>query len=646
MKATVTRISLLLALFICVSNITNISAQTGCHAIFQSHQTENTLNVDFTDQSSSPNTIVSWAWDFGDGNTSTDQNPSHAYADAGTYTVCLTITDNHNCHNTICHSVIVEPLENSDCEALFDFNQVSNTLTVDFTDLSFSLFNITSWTWNFGDGSTSSQQNPSHTYAHAGNYEVCLTIHDDHGCSTTTCHSVTVQGVQSECHANFDFAQITNTLDVNFTDQSSSPNTILSWSWTFGDGSTSTVQNPSHTYSQDGNYEVCLTITDDSGCHHTNCHQITVHPLSLQECHAFFTSDQIANSLEVNFTDSSSSQSTIVSWDWNFGDGEGSLQQNPSHTYAQAGTYNVCLTITDESGCHNTYCHHITVHEMDEACHANFHSSQVNHTLDVNFSDQSGSQNPIISWFWDFGDGTTSTEQNPTHTYAQAGTYVVCLTINDDNECSDIYCHSITVHDPPPPPVCHASFTFHQEPAGTFSFTNTSGGTTSQTTYLWEFGDGETSTEENPVHIYSQVGNYTVCLFITDTAIGCNSHSCHVIHVYHAGVTNEALGSENSIAVKSKPNNDAPDKIINNEVLAYPNPMSNSLTIQFELIGENQISIEMYDILGNTKNKSTKIGTHGLNKEIINGENLSSGIYLLKLSVGEEVFMKKITIQK
>ncbi|MEO5572385.1 MAG: PKD domain-containing protein [Bacteroidia bacterium] len=277
MKKTITHLVRLTAVLLVILFTSQTNAQTGCHALFGFNQTANSLTVNFTDSSTSPHTITSWLWDFGDGTTSTSQNPSHTYAHDGTYYVCLTIHDNHGCSNQSCHHITVNPVVTATCHAGFTFHQTAGTLSINFTDASTSSYTITSWLWDFGDGTTSTAQNPSHTYAHDGTYYVCLTIHDNHGCSSTFCHHVTVTPVvTAACHAAFTFHHPANTLSINFTDASSSAYTITSWLWDFGDGTTSTSQNPSHTYAHNGTYYVCLTIHDSHGCSSTFCHHIIV----------------------------------------------------------------------------------------------------------------------------------------------------------------------------------------------------------------------------------------------------------------------------------------------------------------------------------------------------------------------------------
>jgi len=232
-------------------------------------------------------------------------------------------------------------------------------------------------------------------------------------------------------------------LTVNFTDQSTGE--IDSWSWDFGDGGTSTEQNPSHTYTQAGIYTVKLTVTGPGGSDtETKVDYITV---SSAPTASFTGSPTSGNApLTVNFTDQSTGNPT--SWSWDFGDGGTSTEQNPSHTYNDPGTYTVKLTVSNSCGSDTeTKVDYITV--SGNAPVADFVGSPTSGTapLTVDFTDQSTGD--PTSWLWDFGDGGTSTEQNPTHTYNDTGTYTVKLTVtNDYGSDTETKVDYITVTEP------------------------------------------------------------------------------------------------------------------------------------------------------------------------------------------------------
>ena len=371
--------------------------------------TETNLTVSFSDSSAN---ATSWQWNYGDGDFSALQNPTHTYASTGTYYVCLTAA-NACGSDTFCDSVSV-----SSCimpVAAFFYNKTN--LTVSFSD---SSANATSWQWNYGDGDFSTLQNPTHTYASAGTYYVCLTATNACGFDTF-CDSVSVSSCTMPTAA---FSHTETNLTVSFSDSSAN---ATSWQWNYGDGDFSALQNPTHTYASDGTYYVCLTATNACGSD-TICDSVGVSSCTMPVA-AFSHSE---TNLTVSFSDSSAN---AISWQWNYGDGDFSALQNPTHTYLTAGTYYVCLTAANACGS-DTYCDSVSI------CIIPVAAFTYNTTaLTVNFTDTSTG---AISWYWNYGDGDFSTQQNPSHTYPVDGSYYVCLTAA--NTCgADTFCDSVNV---------------------------------------------------------------------------------------------------------------------------------------------------------------------------------------------------------
>lgn len=222
-------------------------------------------SVQFTDQST--NNPTSWLWSFGDNTTSTSKNPSHTYTTSGTYSVSLTATNFYGSDTkTIANFITVNP---SGSAPMANFTSDHTTITangiIQFTDQSTN--NPTSWLWNFGDNTTSTSRNTSHTYSTAGTYSVSLTATNSYGSNTKTLTNfITVNPTQSTAPvANFTVNNTTITVGsaVQFIDQSSNNPTI--WSWNFGDGYTSTDINPNHIYSSQGVFSVSLTVSNAFG---------------------------------------------------------------------------------------------------------------------------------------------------------------------------------------------------------------------------------------------------------------------------------------------------------------------------------------------------------------------------------------------
>ncbi|MEM7037196.1 MAG: PKD domain-containing protein, partial [Bacteroidota bacterium] len=266
------------------------------------------------------------------------QNPTHTYATPGTYTVCLTTTN-------VCGS-------DSSCSSVTVVCPIPGTAFADSTLLLAAFFtdnttdNPTNWLWDFGDGNTSTQQNPQHTYAMPGSYLVCLTTTNSCG-TDSSCRSVTV-----DCPLpTSSFSSSANQLALSFTDMSGgNPNT---YSWDFGDGNSSAMQNPQHTYATPGTYVVCLSVFNSCGVDNS-CDTITV---SCPAPASGYTFTGMTNGT-VDFTDQTTGGATA--WSWDFGDGGSSIQQNPQHTYSVTGTYTVCLVASSICGA-DTFCQMVTV---------------------------------------------------------------------------------------------------------------------------------------------------------------------------------------------------------------------------------------------------------------------------------------------
>src|SRR2546422_2485876 len=223
------------------------------------------------------------------------------------------------------------------------------------------------------------------------------------------------------------FSSSCSVVTCSFTSTSSDPDgSISAYSWTFGDGGTSAVQNPSHTYGAAGTYTVTLTVTDNQGATNSVSHTVTVSASNQPPTAAFSSS---CTGLTCSFTSTSSDpDGSISAYSWTFGDGGTSAAQNPSHTYGAGGTYTVTLTVTDNQGATNSTSHSVTVNRPPVASFTQSCSGDACSFTSTS-SDPDGS---ISAYSWTFGDGGTSTAQNPSHTYATGGTYTAALTVTDN----------------------------------------------------------------------------------------------------------------------------------------------------------------------------------------------------------------------
>jgi PKD repeat protein len=364
------------------------------------------------------------------------QNVPHSYTHAFGPGVYGIVQDFQICYNNT----------PAPCEADFTWS-ASGGLSIQFYDQSVGTSGP--WTWSFGDGTTSAQQNPLHDYAQSGTYSVTLTIGD----SSSPCYDwitktvVVNDSTGGDCQANFTwYTDSTNTSTVYFQDLSQG--NIVSWYWDFGDGNYSYEQNPVHTYNVADSFMVCLTVTGyDSACYDTHCEVINVY--NPGGCQAQFTHypDSTGGDLGIQFVDLSFGN--ITNWYWDFGDSTFSSEQNPSHIFPAPGTYYVCLTVQGMNAgtsCTSTWCEEVVVSNIPPGC-PNYFTYQ-NTGLSVSFEGHMVNSQPA-TYTWNFGDGTTGTGQNVTHQYAANGIYFVSLTTvtQDSMACTYTSSQSITVGD-------------------------------------------------------------------------------------------------------------------------------------------------------------------------------------------------------
>jgi len=468
------------------------------------------LTVSFTDTSTGE--IKTWNWDFGDGLTSSEQNPIHIYQNPGTYTTVLTTYGPAGESSDEKQVTVTQPSQPVFASFISNLKEGPAPLTVSFTDTSTG--EIQAWNWDFGDGLTSSEQNPIHTYQNPGTYTAVLTATGPVGEARDE-KQITVTQPSQPILVSFtsDLNEGPAPLTLSFTDISTGE--IQAWNWDFGDGLTSSEQNPIHTYQNPGTYTAVLTATGPVG-EARDEKQITVTQPS-QPILASFTSDlnEGPAPLTVSFTDTSTGE--IQKWEWEFGDGETSSEQNPVHTYQNPETYTPILTATGSSGQDGfDTTIEVTAPEIPATMYPPSASFRVYpdegpEPLVVSFTDTSSDE--IEGWFWDFGDGETSSEQNPTHTYLKAGSYTPVLIVTGPGG-QDRTEQQIEVIGLPEAGIpLEPSFTVNPDEGETpliVSFTDTSSGEIIERT--WNFGDGEVSNQQNPIHTYQSSGVYTVTL--------------------------------------------------------------------------------------------------------------------------------------
>ena len=333
-----------------------------------------------------------------------------------------------------------------------------------------------------------------------------------------------------------------------------------------------------------------------------------------------FEFDINQQTFEVNFMDTTSGNPD--EWLWTFGDGNSSTVQNPTYIYAQEGDFEVCLIATNNTiVCADTICKIISVGEY--ICEPNF-TYEVD-GLTVQFTDVSQTNQPITNWIYDFGNGLQSAgQQNPSFTYDTLGVYTVCLTIEADT-CLAQTCMEIDLSN-----VC---LTFVPEFIYNFSsnemgvqFTDLTGG--NPTNWLWGFGDGNTSNEQNPYHVYDTAGIYNICLLVQDTLNNCNASFCEPVTIIPT--------TTNDISIK------------NQDLIIFPNPSQSSnpfWTVKGILKKDfyQDLNLKIYDVHGRTLKEGIVKGQLQLQMDVPKG--LAQGIYMLEIRSEGAVYRGKVVVQ-
>jgi gliding motility-associated-like protein len=576
------------------------------------------LKVQFTDQSAAGSgTITSWQWDFGDGNLSNAQSPSHTYTSAGSFTVTLRVTNSTGCSKSITKPGAIVLFNG--VHADFDYASAQGCASptpVTFTNNSTGT-GVLTYKWDFGDGNTSTQQNPVHNYITTGNYTIKLIVTNSSGCADTLikANAVNIGFVQpkftspdSVCvgagaiftntstpattAATWYFGDGTTANTINAVKAYAAPgiyqvklvnnfgscldsitksikviakptavftvtnNTsckapvtasftnastgAVSYSWNFGDGGVSTLANPTHTYNSAGTYTVTLIAKNATGCTDTLklVDIIQIVPPKINSINNAFGQGCIPFTIKPTAT--IQTNQPIVSYNWSFGDGSTSTSDTPTHTYTVGGIYSVKLVVTTASGCKDSLTLTNTI-MVGSKPKVNFSATprDVCALIPIQFSD-STTNGPIHQWFWQFGDGGTSTDQHPRHQYGDTGYFNVTL-VAFNFGCSDTLVLRDYIYIRPPVAAFDTSFTCADRLTRNFKDKSVDA-----QSWTWDFGDGNSSSLQNPSHTYAVPGLYKVKLTVTNgTCFNVKEKDVIVIKENGTLTTSDSVGCRN-----------------------------------------------------------------------------------------------------
>ena len=441
------------------------------------------------------------AWNFGDSTTSTIESPKHLYAFDGYYQVKLAVTSGEGCKDSLTKTLQIFELPTVD----FSAQNVCDNETMSFTN---GTTGASSYLWMFGDGNSSTMEDPDHVYATAGTYNVKLIATSANGCRDSVSKTVTVYSLPV---ANFAATTECLTDTTEFTNSSTN---ATSYNWSFGNGNSSTLANPTHVYGKDGNYTVTLIATSSNGCMDTTTSVVTVNPLP----QVAFTANDTCDGKSMTIVNSTTGANAYA---WTFGDGSGSSATTPNHTYTTYGKFDVKLIATTALGCQDSAATDIEIFPLPQV---SFTQSNVCDGNVMNFSNTSSIAKGVNAYSWNFGDGNSSANTSTSHTYAQDGNYTVRLVATSNEGCQDSVDRNVSVYEQPVADFSSNNECFGQE----LDFTNN---TSISTTTEWSFGDGNTSSVANPSHLYAAAGTYDVKL-VTETINGCIDSVTKAFMVY------------------------------------------------------------------------------------------------------------------
>ncbi len=443
---------------------------------------------------------VTYAWDFGDGDSGSGANTSHTYAATGTYTAVVTAT---NAANSQSASTVVQVDElitglaatNDGPTALGSATQLTATITTGS--------NI-SYAWDFGDGNSGSGANPSHTYGLTGTYTAVVTATNSLGQQTASTQVQVEEPITGLAATNDSPTALGLSTQLTATITTGSN---VTYAWDFGDGSSGSGANPTHTYAATGTYTAVVTATN-AVSQQTASTQVQVQ--------AFIVGLAATNDGPTVLGQSTHLTATItagngaVTYEWDLGDGDTASGPNVTHTYAAAGTYTAVVTATSTLD-QKTASTVVKVDSLITGLAATNNGPTILGNSTQLAATITGGSN--VTYAWNFGDGTSGTGANPTHLYAAAGSYTAVVTATNS---VDTKVASTVVKVDVPIAGLTASNDGPTVLGGNTQLTaSITGGT--NVTYSWNLGDGSTASGATVTHKYAAAGSYTAVVTATNS---------------------------------------------------------------------------------------------------------------------------------
>ena len=395
----------------------NISDSTGCTP----------LSISFTNASTN---AISYEWDFGNGEVSTKAQPSIVYSKAGTYSIQLVAKAANGKADTLKMLNAIKVNELPVIDFTFSLNsQCLSKHVIDFTNNSSSSY---SYLWDFGDGNTSTSKNPSHQYADSGIYFIKLIANDSLGCTNlkTSADSIhIVKGPQSSFNVDSRIGCDTNQL-FQFNNSSSNAS---SYSWSFGDGESSSELNPSHQYSDTGMYSIQLISTDTNGCSDT-LNKTDFISLNFPFSASFSSENSIGcTPLSSRLIGDTINNNLVHTW--TFSNGDTLIGTDVTTVFNEKGLYDVKLTVIDKNGCKDSILKSNYIDAKGNAF-ASFYPDSLDSCSNRTVQFHNASQNGV-NYLWKFGSQDSSSSYHTSYSFVQEGSYQVVLKVTDSDGCVD-----------------------------------------------------------------------------------------------------------------------------------------------------------------------------------------------------------------